>query len=103
MFNHVNKDKYNTFIINTTQKYKFDKKKRIEFSRNDHQYCFKKEKVDVSMLSLTVHDLHMLLTANTFTMPFDQVHSAHSPNWHLFCFGQFYCSHACVWLEGRGY
>jgi hypothetical protein len=40
--NHVNKDKYNTFIINTTQKYKLNKK-RIEFSGNDRQYCFKKE------------------------------------------------------------
>ena len=37
------------------------------------------------LLSLIVHKLYMLLTANTFTAPLQK------PNWYLFWFGQFYC------------
>ena len=40
--NHVNKDKYNSFIINITQKYHLDKK-RIDFSTTNCQYCLKKD------------------------------------------------------------
>ena len=41
-----------------------------------------------------MHKLFMLLTVNTVTMPFDQVHPAHTiykhkPIWYLFCFRQF--------------
>ena len=37
------------------------------------------------LLSLIVHKLYMLLTANTFSTPL------HKPNWYLFWLGQFYC------------
>ena len=40
--NHTNKEKYNTFITNITQRYNLDKK-QIEFAKNDRQYCFKKD------------------------------------------------------------
>ena len=40
--NHSNKEKYNAFVTNITQRYNLDKK-RIEFAGNDRQYFFKKD------------------------------------------------------------